>query len=108
MQLLQSDGLRTTMLLACFAGLFLVFLLGTLAAALRKTSESGTRTSAYYDKGTLANMIIVYMTICLPITWASYSAFSQTNDPTFLACNVVAIFGAGLELEFHAKAKVRA
>lgn len=99
----QEDEFRLAAALFCFTGSLAVFWLGTFAGALKKAAESGDRTLAYYDKGTWSSMIVVYVTVCFPITWSAYSAYSQTNEPGFLAFNVVAIFVAGFELEFHAK-----
>ena len=99
----QQDKFRLSTALLCFAGSLALFWLGTFAGALKKAAESGGRTLAYYDKGTWSSMIVVYVTVCFPITWSAYSAYSQTNDLGFLAFNVVAIIVAGVELEFHAK-----
>ena len=101
----QVDSPQFLTIVASFLGSLAVFWLGTFATALKNTAESESRTRAYYDKRVWANMIIVYVTVCFPITWSATSAYSQTSDSNFLVFNIVALFVAGLELEFHARSR---
>lgn len=105
MQNIQAEEFQTSTFVVCFLGSLSVFLLGTFAAALKKTAESRAQTRTYYDKEAWSNMIVVYVTVCFPITWSAFSAYSQTSDLSFLVFNIVAIFAAGLELELHARSR---
>lgn len=57
----------------------------------------------YFDPPLFADFIIVYITVCIPITWTAYSAYAQTQGITFLISFIVPNFMAGLHLKIHTK-----
>ena len=99
MQGIQPDNLRFSVIGTCLLGTLALFLLGTFADALRKTGEWGGPVRDYYHKRTWASIITVYVTVCVPLTWSAYSAYSQLTQPSFLVATITSIFLAGRYLE---------
>ena len=62
-----------------------------------------TDRSANFNTGRLiADLIIVFIVVCLPIVLITFTAFNASNDINVVFVAIAPIFTAGLALEQHA------
>lgn len=107
---IQGDSYRIATL-AAYAGVSIVlFWLGAISGAFLELDLAGDKwtTSLLKDQHSprrVAGMLIVYICVCVPITWTTYIVYFYTSGPGFLVSSVVAIFVAGVNHELHLKSR---